>query len=527
MQIAPLPKDEQHRLNALHKYDVLDTESERRFDELTELVAEICQMPIALISLVDSDRQWFKSKVGLDACETSRDVAFCAHAILQDEVFEVPDATQDDRFMDNPLVTGPPNIRAYAGMPLVNSDGYKLGTLCVISDVPKCLSPWQRKALSTLGHQVVMQLELRSKIKTVEKISQAKGDFLSNMSHELRTPLNAIIGFSSVLSEAAIKETLPEQFQQHISDIQFSANQLISVINSVLDIEKIEAGKMELQLESVNLTALLESTAAMFANSCNAKNLTMHCDLKEINNSVYDCDKTKFVQIVTNLISNAVKFSKTGGCVLVKASKTKDGVTITIKDDGIGISDEEQKLLFNKFQQVGSKKNGTGLGLCITKQLVELMNGSILISSQIGKGTEFTIVLPLHESTIKEAIESRVNTTVLYANVAVVEDNHLNQKLIAIILDKAGCKYEIYQSAEQFESDGLACNHDIIFMDMNLPGKSGREITENLKEQLKNIPIIAVTADIFIQNDRALFDDVIQKPYSIEQIMTALCTRYK
>jgi len=155
------PANEEARVIALDKYAILDTDPEQFFDDLTLLAAYVCNTPIALISLVDEDRQWFKSRVGLDASETSRDIAFCSTAILQTDVFVIPDALADERFRDNPLVVSEPHIRFYAGAPLINEDGYALGTLCVVDRAPRELAPEQKEALKALSRLVLAQLEFR------------------------------------------------------------------------------------------------------------------------------------------------------------------------------------------------------------------------------------------------------------------------------------------------------------------------------------------------------------------------------
>jgi two-component system, cell cycle sensor histidine kinase and response regulator CckA len=171
---APTKTNETRRLKVLWQYEILDTVPEEVFDDLTELAARICEAPIALISLIDEDRQWFKSKVGVTINETSRDISFCAHAIKQTDLFIIPDATQDLRFANNPLVISDPKIRFYAGAPLITPDGYALGTLCVIDKVPRELRLEQQQALRVLARHVMTQLELRRHAKELNEAHQAK-----------------------------------------------------------------------------------------------------------------------------------------------------------------------------------------------------------------------------------------------------------------------------------------------------------------------------------------------------------------
>jgi GAF domain-containing protein len=171
--IPAKPANEQRRLEVLRGYEILDTQPEAAFDDLTLLASYVCQAPVALISLIDADRQWFKSKVGISVVETSRDIAFCASAILQPDVFIVPDASQDARFAENPLVASEPKIRFYAGATLM-TNGHALGTLCVVDRVPRDLNSEQLEALRALSRQVVAQLELRRNLKRLERALTAR-----------------------------------------------------------------------------------------------------------------------------------------------------------------------------------------------------------------------------------------------------------------------------------------------------------------------------------------------------------------
>ncbi len=183
---APLPANEAARLEALRQYQILDTDAEEVFDDITRLATYICQTPIAVISLVDHDRQWFKARVGLAPRETSRDCAFCAHAILQDSPTVVPDALADARFADNPLVTAEPHIRLYAGAPLITAEGFKLGTLCVIDREPRTLSNEQLAVLRILANQVMAHLETRRELAAVNRALRERKREVNELSERVR-----------------------------------------------------------------------------------------------------------------------------------------------------------------------------------------------------------------------------------------------------------------------------------------------------------------------------------------------------
>ncbi|MEH2196124.1 MAG: response regulator [Nostoc sp.] len=230
---APLPDNEKQRIESLLEYKVLDTRSEAAFDDLTRLASYICGTPIALISLVDSDRQWFKSKVGIDALETPRDVAFCAHAILQSEVFIVPDATLDERFATNPLVTSDPNVRFYAGVPLTNPEGYALGTLCVIDRVARNLLPEQVEALRIIGRQVIKQLEMRRNLASLVLASHSHKQ-TQKASKQFFKKVAA--GFGLALAILVLIATLSYQSTEVLIDTSKGLNNTQLTINSLQEL---------------------------------------------------------------------------------------------------------------------------------------------------------------------------------------------------------------------------------------------------------------------------------------------------
>ncbi len=404
---ASLPPNEPTRLAALRRLEILDTAPEQCYDDLTLLASQICGTPISLISLIDEQRQWFKSRLGLPAVETPRDLAFCAHAILQPEnILVVPNALADARFADNPLVLGDPGIRFYAGAPLLAPDGNALGTLCVIDRQERTLSGDQLAALAALARQVNALLNLRTLAQSLESeraraeaATQSKAAFLASMSHEIRTPMNGVLGAAELLESS----DLPAEARELAKLITESGTSLLTLIDDILDYSKIEAGKLRILREPFTLEAAVKQSLALLDPRAQAKGLRLESEFSPQLAGRWLGDQQRVGQVLLNLLSNAIKFSARGS-VRLRVEPTAPGpagtmVRFSVIDSGIGLSPAEQTRLFQPFSQahdgVSREYGGTGLGLAICQQLVGLMGGRIGVESSKGQGATFWFELPL------------------------------------------------------------------------------------------------------------------------------------
>ncbi len=395
MQEAPLPPNEAERLKALYKYKILDTDPEDVFDDIVKLASYICETPIALISLVDSERQWFKAKLGLGASQTDRNVAFCAHAIRDDGILEVENALEDERFADNPLVTGDPNIRFYAGAPLITNDGFKLGTLCAIDTVPRQLSDKQHEALEALSRQVRSNLDLRLRTERLKELNDEKNRFFSILAHDLRSPVKNVVALCDYVEECH-EDMDADNLKATISDMSGMAEKVDKLIHDILSWARFDRGEMKCDLKIHDLKTTIDSVSSLISDLARQKNIDFAFECPEDISVV--ADSTMLHSIVQNLVANAIKFTKPDGTVSVLCQSGNGWTCIDVKDTGVGISAEAIDQIFSVgsfFTTEGtSGEQGSGLGLSLCKEFAEKMGGSLSIDSESGIGTTVSVRLP-------------------------------------------------------------------------------------------------------------------------------------
>ncbi|CAH1043562.1 ATP-binding protein [Halomonas sp. TD01] len=858
MQAADFPENEYQRLAALHALQVLDTPADKAFDRITQLACDLFDLPIALVSLVDAERQWFKSHQGLAASETCRDLSFCAHAVALNDILVIEDTLEDLRFADNPLVTGSPHIRFYAGQPLQLADDLPVGTLCLIDRQPRSFSQRDRAILKSLagqveellrqhqirralaqttrryealfnesatgivridrsgsvlsinpfaltmlgyqqhevvgnnvamftpetisahhdsflanflagsepkvigrgrevealhkdGHlipvhlavnaihneqgdvaeflgiltnltevynatqrihkeqsllkvlhqgitdyQALMSVEqlwtflmealreltdsdyaligevlptdttnalkihaitdlswshesrhlmerLRSGDMTLtnpnsllgrvfahgdvimtndiyrhtkrggfppghprldnylgvpifsgdsligmfaianskqplnqtlldwlqpftdtcallinlyrqmaereqvtcdlatardqaEQANKAKSEFLSSMSHELRTPLNAIIGFAQLLAKGR-RDPLSEKQQRQVGQIEKSGQHLLSLINEVLDLAKIEAGYMTLSLEPMLIENVLDDACTTLEANIGAANITLTRDSLSPACMVM-ADYTRVKQILLNLLSNAIKYNRENGTIHVNIEPMGNELKVSVIDSGHGIAPERQQELFEPFNRLDAEHGpieGTGIGLAITRELVERMKGQLGVDSQPSKGSTFWFTLPITEhlgeheppplsSTIDTSGDSQRAFSLLY-----IEDNPANQRLMEDIIDDfSAVQLRVVASAELGLEIMRHSLPDLVLMDIHLPGMNGFQALDIMQNDpmLKQIDVIALSANAMERDLHyglaAGFADYLTKPIDIDKLTASL-----
>jgi signal transduction histidine kinase len=389
MVVAPKPDNEAQRLQTLRDFGILDSAEEIEFDEIVALASKICESEISLISLIDESRQWFKAKVGLDAKETHRDLAFCAHAIHDDKIMEVQDTHEDQRFFDNPLVLDDPRIRFYAGMPLETQDGYRLGTLCVIDSKPKKLNEHQRFALQILANQVIKLMELRIRNFELQRSIETRNRLLSVIAHDVKGPLKSLGLLAGYMTE---DDMGIEELTEVAVEIEKVAHRTGDLVENILNWAQNIDDRKGLKVELIDLIPLTDEIQELYAAMLARKKLTLKISL-EVNAVFGDAEMIKF--IFRNLIGNAIKFSENSEILVDTSSQDGEKWQLKINDQGLGMSPTQTKKLFNweeRYTSLGTEnEKGSGIGLLLVKDFIERHQGQIAIQSELGKGTTITI----------------------------------------------------------------------------------------------------------------------------------------
>lgn len=541
MEEPKIPLNEAARLKALKGYQVLDTPAEECFDNLTRLASQIAQTPIALVSLVDEERQWFKSKVGLGADCTGRDISFCGHAILQNMPLVVSDTLNDDRFRDNPLVTGDPKIRFYLGVPLVTPDQFSLGTLCVIDSKPRKLTPEAIGMIAALARQVVDQLELRraamemqTLAKTVLEQSEAKNNFLACISHEIRTPLTSIMGMVDLMLDTSEDQ----EHRDNLNTIKNSGSSILRQVNDILDFSKIESGKVDFEVLDFELDKKVKRLLGSYELLAKSKGIDFVVNYDETLPSRVAGDPIRIEQVLSNLVYNALKFTSKGA---VKVSFTNVGknengqeIRIDVEDTGVGIPAEVQTQIFSPYAQADvsttRSHGGTGLGLPIASRLVEMMGGEIYLESELGKGSRFwfTLTLLASEKPLASPVASS-RTTGKSLKILVVEDNPVNRVIVSKLIERLGHKSSLAVDGASALRIAKENHFDAILMDVYMPDMDGFEVVKELRNfeqdvQKQPTPILALTAAPHLKEQclQAGMDGLLSKPLNMDILAQSL-----
>jgi two-component system NtrC family sensor kinase len=395
MPPAPIPGNDDARLLTLHEYGILDTLSEQAYDDVTALAAFVCDTPIALISMVDKDRQWFKARVGVEADHTRRNESFCAHTLISRETLVVEDSLLDTRFADNLLVLGDPRIRFYAGAPLVAPDGHVLGTVCVIDTKPRVLSAGQIGALEALSRQVMSMLESRMLASENRKATKALiqseklaavGRLASSMAHEINNPLEAI---TNLLYLTRLKADDPEMREWlNLADQELRR---ISVIAS----QTLRFHKQSSRPRVISCQDLFSTTLSIYESRLTNANISI--EKRKRAAQPVECFEGDVRQVLSNIVTNAIDAMPRGGRLLLRSREATEwktgrkGLVLTLADTGTGMEEEAQRRRFEAFfttKGIG----GSGLGLWISADIMQRHQGSITIRSSQRTGSKGTVV---------------------------------------------------------------------------------------------------------------------------------------
>ncbi|MGY6522953.1 MAG: GAF domain-containing sensor histidine kinase [Mongoliitalea sp.] len=395
---APITPNEFQRLLALSEYDLDYASLEKQFADLTNLAAKVAGSQVSLVNIIDSYTQWSVAATGLPTIQMDRQDAVCNYTILGLENFEVKDLFEDERFRDKFYVKGEPHMRYYWGIPLTNPQGYNLGALCVMDPQEKDITPEKVELLKLIGKEIVNRLEILKSVQGLqEDIKDLKND-KKKVAHDIRGPLAGIVGLAEIIQMQGNQNKL-EDILEFITLIQRSGRSLLELADQIMKDED-QALKIT-SAHLFNLEELKEKLQDLFGAQARQKNIFLTVSLIGENRAI-KFPKTKLLQIIGNIISNALKFTKENGTVdvtleLAQVVNAYELIT-QVKDTGVGMREEK----IQEVMQGGTTssegtggESGYGFGLSLVKYLIDSMNGSLEISSQVGVFTHFKVKIPV------------------------------------------------------------------------------------------------------------------------------------
>lgn len=537
------------RLAALAGYEIVGTPREQQYDAITRLVAHICQSPVGMISLIEQDRQWYKSVCNFEITEVTLNLSICVHTIASGDLLVIPDTRLDPRTRDNPLVTAAPHVRFYAGAPLVTPDGQALGSLCVVDIRPRELSAAQCDALKTLAEHVVNLFELRRTLRlrdeeiarreqieaelsrakeAAEASGRAKDRFFATLSHELRTPLTPVLITAAAM---AVDEALPPAVREIGKMIQRNVQHEVRLIDDLLDVSRIINGKLELTKQTLDVHLVVDECVSMCSPEAAAKRQELSIDLRATRPYVVG-DAARLKQVVCNLLRNAIRFTPEGGHVKIETADAGGHVRVEVIDDGIGMEPSRISRMFEPFEQAdrpAAASGGLGLGLAIAKGFVEGHGGQITGHSDgVGRGATFAVELPATVKPQQPESPAAARPPQAGLRILLVEDHDDSRRAMKRLL--MVLKHTVHDAANVAGALALADAQafDLIISDVGLPDGTGLDLMRALRQRTRNetIPGIALTgygtaADITAAHD-AGFATHLTKPINFTALQAAI-----
>jgi signal transduction histidine kinase/CheY-like chemotaxis protein len=470
----------------------------RYFNKRCEDIFKVDPNVINHSDLTDFD--FFPPKLAQQITEMDQIVIRQKTPSIQEEVHKIPDKTTPEGYRITHYYT--------LKTPVFSSDGNLSG-------------------ISGFTHEItgtkIKEEALRSDKQCAEAANKAKTQFLSTMSHEIRTPLNSIIGFSQLLADYFDTHDCQPEVKDYLTYIKLSCNNLIHIVNEILEISRIESGKVELIEKPVKIKEFISNIYQSYKVQSQEKGITFHFKQNKLIPDTVVIDRCKLAQILLNLLGNSLKFTPTGGKISfeVKTNQDYSKIEFLISDSGIGMTQEFLDKAFTPFERADHQLEGTGLGLTITNRLLQLMGGELEINSKLNQGTDLKISIPLK---MNDNNEQSISAPYKFEPISeekmvlAIEDETINQKLLDSIFKKIGVLSEFAVDGISGIEKAIQLQPDLILMDMQLPNMNGIEVAQRIRnhEQLKDIPIIAISANAFTEQQmealQAGFNGYLTKP---------------